>query len=77
MLAGDFLKLVGIAFVISAPVAWFVMKRWLDDYAYRIDMGPGIFVLAAFAALLIVFASIGWQAIRAATSDPVKALRYE
>lgn len=77
LVSREFLVLVGIAFVIAAPLAWYAMNRWLEDYAYRIEIGPDIFALAAFLAVVITVATIGWQAIRAATADPVKSLRYE
>lgn len=73
----DFLKLVGIAFVVGAPLAYFAIQRWLEDFAYRIELGPGMFLLAGFAALGIALATVSYQAIRAALADPVKSLRYE
>lgn len=77
LLTRDFAALVAIAFVIGAPVAWLVASRWLDGFAYRIALGPGLFVLAGVALLLIAVLTVSTQALRAATSDPVKALRYE
>ncbi len=77
LLSKDFLKLVGIAFVIAAPLAYYAMSRWLEDFAYRIDLGVGVFVLAGALALGIALATVSYQAIRAALANPVEALRSE
>ncbi len=77
LLSGDFLKLVIIAFVIAAPVSWFVMNKWLQNFAYRINIGPGIFVLAAVIAIIIAVVTISLQSIKAAVANPVKSLRTE
>jgi putative ABC transport system permease protein len=77
LLSMDFLKLVSIAFVVGAPLAYFVMQRWLEDFAYRIELGPRIFLLTGVTALLIALATVSYQAIKAALADPVKSLRYE
>ncbi len=77
LLSKDFLKLVLVAFVIAAPVAYFAMSRWLEDFAYRIDLGAGVFLLAGALALVIALATVSYQAIRAALANPVEALRSE
>ena len=77
LLSADFLKLVGIAFILAAPVAWFVMNRWLENFAYHIDLTVWVFLLAGLAALLIALVTVSHQGIRAAVADPVKSLRYE
>ena len=77
LLSTDFLKLVGLAFVLAAPVAWFAMNKWLQDFAYRINISWGIFLLAAFLAFTITIITISFRAIRAATVNPVKSLRSE
>lgn len=77
LLSKDFLRLVLIAFVIATPVAYGAMGRWLRDFAYRIDLGPAMFLLAGAAALAIALATVSYQALRAAQTDPVEALRYE
>lgn len=77
MLSKDFLALIMISAVIAAPVAYFFLQHWLQKYDYRISIGPLVFVAAAFAALMITLVTISWQAIRAATANPVKALRSE
>ncbi|HKL20007.1 MAG TPA: ABC transporter permease [Halalkalibaculum sp.] len=73
----DFLKLVVIGFVISVPAAWYVMNSWLTDFAYRIDLGAGIFLLAGGIALFIALATVSWQSVRAAVANPVDSLRSE
>ena len=77
LVSQDFLKLVSLAFVIAAPVAWYAMNRWLQDFAYRIDIPWWIFALAGIMALLIALLTVSFQAVRAALANPVKALRSE
>jgi putative ABC transport system permease protein len=77
LLSSDFLRLVGIAFIVGAPVAYFAMRTWLDDFAYSIELGPGVFILSGIAALLIALCSVSYQAIRAALTNPVDVIRYE
>lgn len=77
LLSKDFLKLVFIAFIIATPVAWLIMNKWLDDFAYRSPINLWIFIWAAFAASLVTIITISFQAIKAALSNPVKSLRSE
>lgn len=77
LLSKDYLRLVLVAFLVGAPVAYFVMQRWLEDFAYRIHVGPGLFALAGLLAAVIALATVSYQAIRAALADPVESLRYE
>ncbi len=77
LLNKDFVKWVGIAFLIAVPVAWFVMDRWLENYAYRTGLGWWIFVLAGVLAVSIALITVSWQSWRAAMRNPVEALRYE
>jgi putative ABC transport system permease protein len=77
LLSKDFLKLVALGFIIAVPIAWYAMNRWLQDFAYKIEIGPGIFLLAGGLALLIALATISWQSIRAALANPVDSLRSE
>ncbi len=77
LLSKDFLKLVLIGFVIAVPVAWYFMRQWLQDFAYRIDLGVGVFLLAGGLALLIALATISWQSIQAALTNPVNSLKNE
>ncbi|HNM27317.1 MAG TPA: FtsX-like permease family protein, partial [Saprospiraceae bacterium] len=77
LLASDFLRLVLAAIVIATPVAWYAMKQWLGDFAYRAEISWWIFVLAGLGALVIAFLTVSFQSIRAALADPVKSLRNE
>ena len=77
LLSKEFIKLVALANLIAWPVAWIVMSQWLDEFAYRIEMNWWMFALAGGAALAIALLTVSWLAIRAATANPVKALRYE
>ncbi len=77
LLSKDFTKLVGLAFVIAAPIAYFAMSHWLQDFAYRTELNPVVFVLAGLLALLIAWLTVGYQAIKTALTNPVEALRYE
>jgi len=77
LLSKDFLKLVIIGFVIAIPIAWYVMNRWLEDFAYRIEISWWVFVMAGGLSLLIALVTVSTQAIRAALANPVEALRYE
>ena len=77
MLNEDFIKWVAIAFVIACPVSWFVMHKWLNNFAYKTGISWWIFALAGITALLIALLTVSWQSWRAATRNPVEALRYE
>ncbi len=73
----DFLKLVLVAFVIAAPLAWYVMSAWLQGFAYRISLSWWIFAVAGMASLAIALLTVSYQAVRAAMTNPVKSLRAE
>ncbi|MBO9614696.1 MAG: ABC transporter permease [Dyadobacter sp.] len=77
LLSKDFLKLVLLAVVIGAPIAWYGVDFWLSDFAYRIDIEWWMFVIAAALSITIAFASVSFQSIRAALMNPVKSLRSE
>lgn len=77
MLNKDFVKWVAIAFVIATPVAYYIMKSWLENFAYRTELSWWIFALAGVLALSIALLTVSWQSRRAATRNPVEALRYE
>lgn len=77
LLSKDFVRLIVIALVLSIPVAWYVMHQWLQDFAYRIDIQWWVFVLAGILALLIAFATIALQVMKALRENPVKSLRTE
>ena len=73
----DFLKLVGLAILVSLPLGWFAMNKWLEDFSYRIDMGIGVFVLAAVLAIVVAIVTVSYQSIKAAIVNPIKSLRSE
>lgn len=77
LLSREFTKLVLIAFCIAAPIGYWVMEEWLANFAFRIDIGITVFLAAGGIAFLITLATISYQAIKAALSNPVDALRYE
>jgi len=77
MLSIDFLKLVLISSVIAFPMAWWVMHKWLQDFAYRVAISWWIFFLSGILALLIAVLTVGFQAIKAGVANPVKSLRTE
>ena len=76
-LAIDFLKLVGISILISLPIGWFAMSKWLEDFSYRIEISFGVFAFATVLAVAIAVVTISYQSIKAAIVNPVKSLRTE
>ena len=77
LLATDFVKLVVIAIVIATPIAWYIMHAWLQDFAYKINLGWSVFVMAGLIAIVIALVTISFQSIKAALANPVKSLRSE
>ena len=77
LLSSDFLKLVIAAILIATPIAWYVMKQWLSDFAYKIDMQWWMFALAGLLAVGIALLTVSFQSIKAALMNPVKSLRSE
>ncbi len=77
LLSKDFLKLVLMAIIIASPLAWFGVERWLQQFAYRIEISYWIFFIAAFAAILIALTTVSFLALKAAFANPVKSLRTE
>ncbi|MFV0268151.1 MAG: ABC transporter permease [Draconibacterium sp.] len=77
MLNKDFVKWVAIAFVLATPVAYFAMNKWLENFAYKTTLSWWIFALAGLLALGIALLTVSWQSWKAATRNPVEALRYE
>jgi len=77
LLSKDFLKLVGIAVLIASPVAWYLMHRWLQDFAYRVPISWTVFLITFVIALFIALFTISFQAIRTALANPVKSLKTE
>ena len=77
LLTSDFMKPVLLANLIAWPVAYTIAQRWLDSFVYRIDIGIVPFLISAGIAALLAMGTVGYQALRASTADPVDALRYE
>jgi putative ABC transport system permease protein len=77
MLTKDFLKLVVIAVVVAFPLSWWAMHQWLQGFAYRIDIGAGVFFIAIVSIVVITLLTVSFQAIKAAIANPVKSLRSE
>jgi putative ABC transport system permease protein len=77
MLNKDFLKWVAIAFIIACPISWYAMHKWLQSFAYKTELSWWIFGFAGILALGIALITVSWQSWRAATRNPVEALRYE
>jgi putative ABC transport system permease protein len=77
LLCREFTKWVLLANLLAWPLAYYVMSHWLQNFAYRISMGPGIFLISGVLALIVALITVSSHAIRAATANPVKALRYE
>lgn len=77
MLSTDFIKLVLIAFVIAVPLGYYAMDTWLENFAYKIELGITVFVLSGVVAFLIAYFTVGFESLKAAVNNPVKALRNE
>jgi putative ABC transport system permease protein len=77
LLSTDFLKLIIISLVLAIPVGWYIMNQWLQDYAYRINIGWWVFAFAGITALIIAIATISIQVLKAVVMNPVKSLRTE
>ena len=77
LLTKDFTRLVLVAFVLASPLAYLIMNRWLESFAYRVDISWPIFLVAGLIALLVAFLTVSYQSIRAALANPALSLRYE
>jgi putative ABC transport system permease protein len=77
LLAKDFIRLVFISILIAVPVSWYAMNRWLEDFAYKINIGWAVFAISGLIAIIIALCTISFQSIRAAFSNPVRILRNE
>ena len=77
LLSRDFLKLVLIAIVIASPIAYYAMHRWLQDFAYRVDISWWVFALGGLLAVCIALLTVSFQSVKAALMNPVKSLRSE
>jgi putative ABC transport system permease protein len=77
LLSKEFIRLVGIAFLLAAPLAYYLVQRWLEAYPYRVSLSWPLFALAGAVTLLIALVTVGFQAFKAAAANPVKSLRSE
>jgi ABC-type antimicrobial peptide transport system permease subunit len=77
LLSGEYIIWVMISIIIACPIAWYVMNKWLQNFAYRINMSWWVFILAGIIALFIALLTVSFQSFRAASKNPVEALRYE
>jgi putative ABC transport system permease protein len=77
LLSKDFTKLILIAFFVAAPLSWYMMSNWLQGFAYRIELGPGVFLLAGAIAVIISWITVSYQSIKAGIINPIKSLRSE
>ncbi|MGE0770452.1 MAG: ABC transporter permease [Cyclobacteriaceae bacterium] len=77
LLSKEFGKLIVIAFVLATPFAWWAVQKWMEDYQYKVEVGWTVYALAGAGAFLVAWLTMGFQSIKAATSNPVKSLRSE
>jgi putative ABC transport system permease protein len=77
LLSENYIKWISVAFIIACPICWIILHKWLMNFAYHAELGLWIFGLAGIIALVIALLTISWQSWRAATRNPVEALRYE
>jgi putative ABC transport system permease protein len=77
LLSKDFLRLVILGIVIASPIAYWAMDKWLQDFAYRVDISLWIFALAGIVSIVIALLTVSYQSIKAALANPVKSLRTE
>jgi putative ABC transport system permease protein len=77
LLLKDFLPLVALAFLITLPVAYILLNRWLDSFAYSVETSWWIFLNAGLATFLVALLTLSYQTLKAALANPVKSLRYE
>ena len=77
LLSKGFIRLVLIANLIAWPLAWWVMKNWLESFPYHMDINPLLFLFAGLGVVIIAFLSVGFQTLRAALLNPAETLKYE
>ena len=77
MLSSEFLILVAVANIVAWPIAYYIMSKWLEYFAYKTNLSIGVFFIAGFLVLIIALLIVSFQAIKAATANPVRSLRYE
>jgi len=77
LLSKDYLKLIGLAILISIPIAWWAMHKWLENFAYRIEIKWWMFLVTGMVTILIALSAVSFRAIKAAMANPVNSLRDE
>ena len=77
LLSKEFGKLILVALLFAIPISWYFMDSWLQDFYYRINLGPGIFLFAGVITLVIAWLTMSWQSVKAATGNPIDALKDE
>jgi putative ABC transport system permease protein len=77
LLSQDIVRLIALAFLIATPLAWYLMDRWLENFAYQIDISVFTFLAAGGLTFVIAIGTIGFQTIRAALANPAESIRYE
>jgi len=77
LLTMDYMKLIMVSIIIATPIAWYMMNRWLEDFAYRIEISWQVFFWAGILALLVALATVSYQAIKSALVNPANSLRSE
>jgi len=77
MISKDFMRLVFFASLFAFPIAWWAMNKWLQDFAYRVNIGWWVFAAAGIVAILIALITVSFQSIKAAMANPVESLRTE
>ncbi len=77
LLSKDLVRLVAVALIVAGPLIYLAMRRWLEGFAYRIEISPRIFLIVGLAALVIALLTVSYQSIKASLANPVESLRYE
>lgn len=77
LMSGEFLKLVAISFIVAIPVSYLIMQQWLQDFAFRTNVGFDVFLVSGVGALLVALLTVSWQSVKAALTNPVDSLRSE
>ncbi len=77
LMSKEFGRLVAISFILGAPLAYIMMSKWLEVFAYRVTIGVSTFIFVGLVAMLLALAAVGFQAVRASMADPVVSLRAE
>lgn len=77
LLSREFVKWIALSVIIACPVAWFIMNKWLQSFAYRTNISVWIFILTIVIAFAIAFLTVAWQSFKTARTNPIKSLRYE